>query len=265
MEFVVCIKQVPDSNKIDIDPETGSLIRESTGAKINPYDLSALEACLQVRDKIGGNINALSMGPKQAKFALRNAIALGVENAWLISDVSFAGADVLATSYTLAQSISKFTRPDIIFCGKQSTDGDTSQVGPEIAELLQIPHASYVSEILKITDEYIIVTCNMDNYIETVKLSIPCLLSVEKDSFVPRMSSFRDKIEAQKKEIKTISLKDLKDKNKDNYGYKGSPTKVKGISVPKIIREAEMINESTDVAIKEILKKLKEWEVTSFD
>lgn len=265
MEFVVCIKQVPDSNKIDIDPETGSLIRESTGARINPYDLSALEACLQVRDEIGGNIHALSMGPRQAKFALRNAIALGVDYAWLVNDTSFAGSDVLTTSYTLAQSITKVSKPDIIFCGKQSTDGDTSQVGPEIAELLQIPHASYVTKILDVTDEYVIVTCNMDNYMDTVRLSIPCLLSVEKDSYMPRISSFRDKIEAQKKEIKIITLNNLNDKNSSNYGYKGSPTKVKEITVPKIIRKANILNKSIDDAIDETLKKLEEWEVISFE
>lgn len=265
MEFVVCIKQVPDSNKIEMDPETGSLIRESTGAKINPYDLSAIEACLQVREQVGGIIHAISMGPRQAKFALRNALALGVDNSWLISDISFAGSDVFTTSYTLAQSISLVSNPDIIFCGKQSTDGDTSQVGPEIAELLQIPHATYVTEILEITNEYIVVTCNMDNRLETIQLSLPCLLSVEKDSFLPRMSSFRDKIEAQKKEIKTITLNDLKDKCSHNYGYRGSPTKVKDIYVPKIKRSAKIIDEPTDIAIDVILKSLKNWEVVSID
>ncbi len=261
MNYVVCIKQVPDSNKIDIDPVTGSLIRESTGAKTNPYDLSAIEACLQVREVLGGSIQALSMGPRQAKFALRNALALGIDNAWHISDTAFAGSDVLTTSYTLAQSIIKITKPDIIFCGKQSTDGDTSQVGPEIAEFLQIPHASYVTEIKEVTDEYIIVNCNMGSYKETVKLSLPCLISVEKDSFQPRMSSFRDKIEAQKKTISTIELKDLEDKNLDNYGYSGSPTKVNKIYVPQIIRQAKIISESSDFAIDMIMKNLVDWEV----
>jgi len=261
VEFVVCIKQVPDSNKIDINPETGSLIRESTGAKTNPYDLSAIEACLQVKDKLGGNIHAVSMGPRQARFALRNALALGIDSAWLISDNAFAGSDVLTTSYTLAQSISKITKADIIFCGKQSTDGDTSQVGPEIAEFLQIPHASYVTGIKEVSDEYIIVNCHMGSFEETIRLSLPCLLCVEKESFVPRMSSFRNKIEAQKKPINTIELKNLIDKDKDHYGYSGSPTKVSKIYVPQIVRESQIINEITDIAVDKIIKKLVDWEV----
>ena len=154
-----------------------------------------------------------------------------------------------------------FRSPDIIFCGKQSTDGDTSQVGPEIAEFLQIPHASYVTEINEITDKYIIVNCNMGSFEETVKLSFPCLISVEKESFVPRMSSFRNKIEAQKKTINTIELKDLEDKDSDNYGYSGSPTKVNKIYVPQIVREAEIINENTDVEIDKIVEKLMDWGV----
>ena len=265
MEFVVCIKQVPDSNKIEMDLETGSLIRESTGAKTNPYDLSAIEACLQVRDKVGGVINAISMGPRQAKFALRNALALGVDNSWLISDNSFAGSEVFATSYRLAQSISIVSNPDIIFCGKQSTDGDTSQVGPELAELLQIPHGAYVTEILKVTNEYIVVTCNMGNRLETIKLFLPCLLSVEKDSFVPRMSSYRDKIEARKKEIKTITLNDLEDKCSRNYGYRGSPTKVRNIYVPEIVRNSKIIDEPANASVDAILKSLESWEVFSLD
>ena len=261
MEFVVCIKQVPDSNKIDIDQETGSLIRESTGAKTNPYDLSAIEACLQVREKLGGKIHAISMGPKQAKFALRNALALGIDSAWLINDISFAGSDVLTTSYTLTQSILKITKPDIIFCGKQSTDGDTSQVGPELAEFLKIPHASYVTKIVEVTEEYIIVVCNMDNYEETIKVYLPCLISVEKNSFIPRMSSFRNKIESQKKTINTIKLKNLDDKNKDNYGYKGSPTKVNKLYAPKIIRTPKIINGKQEEIVENLIDKLANWEV----
>lgn len=265
MEFVVCIKQVPDSNRIDMDPETGSLIRESTGAKTNPYDLSAIEACLQVRERLGGKAHAISMGPKQARYALRNALALGIDNAWLVTDKKFAGSDVLTTSYTLAQSISKVARPDIIFCGKQSTDGDTSQVGPEIAELLEIPHASYVTEIKKATDKYIIVSANMGRFEDTIRLDFPCLISVEKDSFTPRISSFRNKIEAQKKLIDIIELKDLEDQDINNYGYQGSPTKVSKIYVPRIVREAEIIQGDKDEVVDELLEKLEDWGVFSND
>ncbi|SHI09713.1 electron transfer flavoprotein subunit beta/FixA family protein [Sporanaerobacter acetigenes] len=261
MEFVVCIKQVPSSDKIDINPETGSLVRESTGAKTNPYDLSAIEACLQVREKVGGKIHAISMGPKQAKTALREALALSVDEVFLISDSCFAGSDVLTTSYTLAQAIKTIAKPDIIFCGKQSTDGDTCQVSPELAEFLGIPHALYVVEINDINDEYIVVTCDMGSYRETVKMNFPCLISVEKDSFIPRFSSLRNKIEAQKKPINTIELKDLEDKDKNNYGYCGSPTKVSKIYVPEIKRETTILDGETDEVVDKLFLKLDEWEV----
>lgn len=214
---------------------------------------------------MGGNIHAITMGPKRAKFALRSALALGVDSAWLISDRAFAGSDVLATSYTLAEGISKVSEPDIIFCGKQSTDGDTGQVGPELAELLKIPHASYVNEILEITDKYITVACHMGSFIDTVKLSLPCLISVERDGFVPRISSFRDKIEAQKRDIGTITLDDFKDKSSEFYGYKGSPTKVRAMYVPKIVRKAEIIDETSDEITDKILEELEKWEVLPLD
>lgn len=259
MEFVVCIKQVPDSMTIDIDPETGSLIRESTGAKINPYDLSAIEAALQTKEKIKAKLHALTMGPKQARFAIREALALEVDTGWIVTDKSFAGSDVLATAYTLSQAILEITKPDIIFCGKQSTDGDTAQVGPEIAELLGIPHASYVTEINNVEKDYIIVTCNMGKYKEILRLSIPCLVCVEKEAYTPRISSLRNKILSQNKTINELSIEDLKDKNKYSYGYKGSPTKVSKIYVPEIKRESKILDGDVDKIIDELTEKLNEW------
>lgn len=172
-----------------------------------------------------------------------------------------AGSDVLTTSYTLAQAIKTIAKPDIIFCGKQSTDGDTCQVSPELAEFLGIPHALYVVEINDINDEYIVVTCDMGSYRETVKMNFPCLISVEKDSFIPRFSSLRNKIEAQKKPINTIELKDLEDKDKNNYGYCGSPTKVSKIYVPEIKRETDILDGETDEVMDKLFLKLDEWEV----
>lgn len=172
-----------------------------------------------------------------------------------------AGSDVLTTSYTLVQAIKTIAKPDIIFCGKQSTDGDTCQVSPELAEFLGIPHALYVVEINDINDEYIVVTCDMGSYRETVKMNFPCLISVEKDSFIPRFSSLRNKIEAQKKPINTIELKDLEDKDTNNYGYCGSPTKVSKIYVPEIKRETDILDGETDEVVDKLFLKLDEWEV----
>ncbi len=147
MDYVICLKQVPDTKEIQQDEETGSLIRESAGSIPNPNDNIAMEACLQTREKTGGRIKAISMGPKQARASLRNALSLGVDQAYHLRDSLFSGADVWATAYTLASAIKKIGLPDIVFCGKESIDGDTGQVGAELAEILGYAHVYYVSEI----------------------------------------------------------------------------------------------------------------------
>ena len=148
MKILVCMKQVPAGTKVDIDPETGAMKRLSGETRTNPYDLFALEAALQLREKVGGSVTVLTMGPPQAEEMMRDAYTMGADDAVILSDRKFAGADVLATSYALSQGITAIGDIDLIICGKQTTDGDTAQVGPAIAEHLGIPHAAWVSEIV---------------------------------------------------------------------------------------------------------------------
>ena len=260
MNYVICLKQVPDTKEIQQDAETGSLIRESAGSMPNPDDHNAMEACLQAREKTGGKIKAITMGPRQARASLRNALSLGVDEAYHMRDNSFSGADVLATSYTLGLGIKKIGLPDIVFCGQQSTDGDTGQVGAELAEILGYSHVYYVSEIIEISKEEIIVVSKMGNYTDKIKVKLPTVLSIKSGSFNPRISSFRDKMMSQKKAIEILELKDLEDNNKNNFGYQGSPTRVKNMFVPKITRNGQVLSASRSENVDFLLEKLTEWE-----
>ena len=172
------------------------------------------------------------MGPRQALEVIKEAFMMGADDGLLVSDRKFAGADVLATSYTLSQGIRKMGDFDIILTGKQTTDGDTAQVGPEIAEYLEIPHISNVLKIIEVTNKDITVEMDMPDTIEVAKIKFPCLLSVEKDIFQPRLPSFKKKIETKDKEIKIICLNDMEDRNEKRYGLSGSPTQVERIFPP---------------------------------
>ena len=166
MKIIVCIKQVPGSSEVQIDPVTGNLIRDGKNAKMNPYDLFNLETALRIREEKGGTIKAITMGPPQAKAVLNEALWMGADDAMLLTDRKFGGADVVATSYTLSQGIRRLGEFDLIICGKQTTDGDTAQVGPEIAECLGIPHVAYVDRIIEIKDDSIVVGFTMDKTVE---------------------------------------------------------------------------------------------------
>lgn len=260
MNYVICLKQVPDTKEIQQDKETGSLIRESAGSIPNPNDAIAMEACLQAKEITGGVIKAISMGPKQARASLRNALALGADGAFHLRDSIFSGADVWATSYTLALGIKKIGLPDIIFCGKESTDGDTGQVGAELAEILNFAHVYYVEEIIDISKEEITVISKMGDYIDKIKVKLPAVISTSTNSFVPRVSTFRDKMISQKKPIDILEMKDLEDNDNNNFGYLGSPTRVKNMFVPEISRTGEILSGSIDESADFLLEKIKEWE-----
>jgi len=234
LKLVVLIKQVPDITKVRFDVEKGRIDRSSAEAEINPFDLNAIETAVQIKEKIGGKITAISMGPPQAISSLREAISRGVDKAILLSDSKFAGADTLATSYTLACAIKKIRNFDIIICGEKTVDGDTGQVGAEVAEHLNIPHASYVSKIIEYGKEDIVVLSEMGLYNYIIKLKFPCLISVTKDINIPRLPTFKDLMKARKAEIEVWdcnSLSDIADINK--FGIEGSPTRVIKISIPK--------------------------------
>ena len=173
MEILVCIKQVPDSNKVEVDPVTGVLKRNGVESKLNPYDLYALETALRIKEEKGGTITVLTMGPGQAASIIREAYAMGADKGILISDRKFGGADVLATSYTISQAILMAGNYDLILCGKQTTDGDTAQVGPEVAEWMSIPSVSNVSKIIELGNEDITIEMDMTHDIEITKVQYP--------------------------------------------------------------------------------------------
>lgn len=262
MNIVICIKQVPDTQKVQVDPNTGVLIRNGIETKMNPYDLYALETALKIKEKTGATLHVITMGPNAAKEVLLEALALGADEAYLLSDRRFAGADVLATSYTLAQGIKKINQScDLILCGKQTTDGDTAQVGPAIAEWLNIPHVSWVKSLVKIHDQEIVVLQEMMDHVATVKLPYPCLMTVEKGIYQPGLPSYIRKKEAMKKEIHCLSLDDLDDRDETHYGLNGSPTQVERIFEPNHQQEVILLNHDSETNAECLLNKLLEMKV----
>lgn len=252
MEILVCIKQVPATTEVEVDPVTGVLKREGSATKVNPYDLFALEEAFQLKEKYGGQVTVLSMGPDPAKAVLLEALYMGADKGCLLSDRNFAGADVVATSYTLASGIRKLGEFDLIICGKQTTDGDTAQVGPETAEFLGIPHASYVEELYRQDDTTLEVTVNMGNYRIRQRMSMPCLVTIEQDVNTPRLPSFRRRSIVGPKDIVTYSLKDFDDQDLNNYGLKGSPTQVEKIFPPEHKQERVMITGTSQQVAEEL-------------
>lgn len=240
MDILVCIKQVPGTSKVEVDPVTGVLKRDGIDSKMNPYDLYALETALRLKKQVGGIIKVISMGPPQAKIVIKEAYSMGVDEGALLSDRKFAGADVLATSYTLSQGIKMMGNCDLIICGKQTTDGDTAQVGPEIAEYLGIPHIANVLKIQEVKEKSIVVEMDMANTIEVADVKFPCLLTVEKDIYQPRLPSYKKKVATKDREVKVFSIKDFEDTNENKYGLNGSATQVERIFPPAILSDKEM-------------------------
>lgn len=234
MKIVVCIKQVPGTSQVEIDETTGVLKRDGAAAKINPYDLYALESALKLKERYGGTVTAVTMGPPQAETMMREAYMMGVDETFVFTDRTFAGADVLATSYTLAQGIASMCGDyDIIICGKQTTDGDTAQVGPAMAEYLHIPCAAWVSEIGEISEGAICVGQNFVNVKQLAKMKLPCLITVEKDIYTPRLPSYRLKEATKDREVKMITFAEFQDQDAAHYGLKGSATSVERIFPPE--------------------------------
>jgi len=256
--MIVCIKQVPGTTSVEIDPETGALIRDGIESKMNPYDLFALETALRIKEDVGGDITSITMGPPQAEKVILESFYMGVDDGYLLTDRKFAGADVLATSYTLAQGIRKVKNFDLIICGKQTTDGDTAQVGPEVAEFLEIPHVTNVGNISHISEHSITVEMNMEDTIEIQEIRLPCLITVDKDIYTPRLPSYKRKLKVKDKKVNYLSLKDFKDQNSKNYGLDGSPTQVERIFPPKVSKEKVIVKGTTEELIEQLFSILLE-------
>ena len=238
MDIFVCIKQVPSTNKVQVDEKTGVLKRSGIQSKMNPYDLYALETALRLKARYGGTVTVGTMGPPQAQAIIREAYMMGADDGYVFSDRRLGGADVLATSYTLSQAIQSVGDFDLILCGKQTTDGDTAQVGPAIAEHMGIPHAAWV-------------------VIETVHMPFPCLVTVEQDIFMPRLPSLKVGREIREKPIHIQGLDTFLDTDPSHYGLSGSPTQVERIFPPQNDVERETWTEG-DLAEK-LHDTLRKW------
>lgn len=258
MEIVVCIKQVPGTTEVEVDEKTGVLKRDGIDSKMNPYDLYAIETAVKIKENNGAKVSAISMGPPQAASIIKEAYMMGVDDGALLTDRKFAGADVLATAYTLAQGVKKVSKADLVICGKMTTDGDTAQVGPEMAEFLNIPHVANVLEIIEVKEKSIVVKMDMPNTVEIAEVEYPCLITVEKDIFQPRLPSFKLKLETVDKNIPFISLNDFEDKDENKYGLNGSPTQVKRIFPPEGNNDNEVWEGNSEELTNQLFNKLKE-------
>lgn len=235
MKIFVCIKQVPGTTQVDIDAKTGVLKRDGVESKINPYDLYALETSMRLKEPCSeAQVVAITMGPPQAERALREALMMGVDEVALITDRHFAGADVLATAHTLSQAVLALGWDrGLILCGQQTTDGDTAQVGPEMAEFLQVPHATNVTAIEAFTAEAVTVKVDLPATEEVIRIALPCLISVNKGIHTPRLPSFRLKQATRGQTVKVLRLANLPDSDPAHYGLNGSPTQVVRVFPPE--------------------------------
>ncbi|MFA5056406.1 MAG: electron transfer flavoprotein subunit beta/FixA family protein [Dehalococcoidia bacterium] len=256
MNIVVCIKQVPGTTDIKIDPNTNTLVREGVQSIINPFDCYAIEEGVRLREKHGGKVTVITMGPPQADAALREAISLGADEAVLVSDRAFAGSDTWATSYVISKAIQKTGAFDLIICGKQTLDGDTGQVGPGIAESLKIPFIAYVSKIEEIDGGHMRVKRMIEEGHETIEASLPAVITVSKEINVPRLPSIRGTMKSKSAKIPVWSAADI-GAEADKAGLNGSPTRVVKIFFPKRERKSEMLAGSCEEQADQLIKKLE--------
>jgi len=256
MDIVVCIKQVPDTTEVRINPETNTLIRDGVPSIINPFDENAIEAALQLREKNGGKVTVITMGPPQAAEALKSAIAMGVDEVALISDRAFAGSDTWATSYTLSQAIKKLGKTDLILCGKQAIDGDTAQVGPGIAEWLGIPQVTFAVKI-EVVNNVAKVERMLEENNEVVEMPLPGVITVVKQINEPRMPSLKGLMKAKKAVIRNMNAAEL-EADPANLGLNGSPTNVLKIFTPPAKGGGEMLSGDAAEMVDKLISKLKE-------
>ena len=257
MHIVVCIKQVPDTHDVKIDPKTNTLMREGVAAIVNPFDVYAIEEALRIRDKVGGKVTALSMGPPQAETALREAIAMGVNEAVLLSDRAFAGSDTWATSYTLACGLRKLGDVDLILFGKQAADGDTAQVGPGVATHLDLPQITYVRKVESIDAQSITAERLLETGYEVIESPLPCVMTVVKEINEPRLPSLKGKMAARKAVIPTWSAADIGAES-EKTGLEGSPTKVVKIFTPPRRQGGEMLTGEPHEVVEKLVGLVKD-------
>lgn len=260
MKIIVCIKQVPDTTEVRINPETNTLVREGVSSIINPFDTYAIEEGVRLKERYGGESIAITMGPPQAEEALREALSLGIDNAIHLTDRAFAGSDTWATSRVLSAAIHKIGNFDLVICGKQASDGDTAQVGPGIATFLNLPQATYVRKIdeINLEKKYIRLERLLEDGVEILELKLPALITVVKEINEPRMPSLKGKLRAKKASLTVWNKDDLGIPN-DEVGIQGSPTQVVKIFSPPQREKGMIVNADDDGAIDIIVNELKKF------
>ena len=258
MRIIVLVKQIPDTTEVKIDPKTGNLIREGVESIINPDDRHALEASIRLKEGFGGRITAISMGPQQAIDALSEALGMGVDQGMLLTDQAFAGADTWATSFALGKAIEKVGKYDLILCGRQAIDGDTAQIGPQVAEYLQLPQVTYVQEIEEIRGKTMVVKRSLEDGYERVMCTLPAIITVIGALNTPRYPIIGNLIDAcrEKAPIKIWNAADIGVKT-DEVGLAGSLTHVIRTFSPKLKREGKMLEGDTKEAVKGLVGRLK--------
>ena len=257
MNVIVCLKQVPGTAQVKIDPETNTLIREGIENVINPFDTYALEEGVRLKERFGGKVTAMSMGPPQAEAALREAVSLGADEAILLSDKAFAGADTWATAFTLAGAVNKLGQYDIIICGRQTLDGDTGQVGPELSEMLEVPFVAYVSRIEEIADGQMRVQRMVEEGHEVIETPLPAVITVVKEINVPRLPSLRGIAKSKSAVIPVWTVPDL-GVDQSRVGLAGSFTKVIKVFFPQRVCQGEIFQGELGNQVECLMGKLKD-------
>ena len=257
LKIIVPIKQVPETGNVKMDPETGTMVRDGVVSIVNPLDLYSIETALMLKEKYGATVTVLTMGPLNAVKALKEAIAMGCDEGYILSDRAFAGADTWSTAYALVNAIKRIGDYDLILAGERATDGDTGQVGPNIASGLDIPLATYVRKIndLDLEQKTITIERSVEEGIETLQLPLPCLLTVVKEISYPRLPTLRGKKKAKTVEIPVLTAEDL-GLNREYLGLKGSPTRVVSTKSPKVTRNGQMVTIKDDQDVGEAVDAL---------
>jgi electron transfer flavoprotein beta subunit len=256
MKIIVCIKQVPDAKDVRLDPKTNTMARDGVESIMNPFDRHAVEEAVRLKEMHGGTVTVISMGPPQAEAVLRDAVACGADEAVLVSDRAFAGADTWATTYTLGKAIEKLGEFDLILCGKQAIDGDTAQVGPGLARRLDIPYISYVKKVSGYDNGVMQVKRLMDDGYDELEIPLPGLLTVVKEINNPRVPSLKGKMKAKKLVIQTLSAEDI-GADPQQIGLPGSTTQVVKVFAPQFTGERAMLEGTVDEQVDQLVEKIK--------
>ena len=258
MKILVCVKQVPGSSNVEVDPVTGVLKRSGIPSKCNPYDLYGIETALTLAERFGGSVDSLTMGPPQARAVIEETICMGARQGTVLTDRKFAGADVLATAYTISQGIRKCGDYDLIICGKQTTDGDTAQVGAEVAEYLGLPNLSNVVSVEDLRGGRLFVTANLDDKVVSMSIALPCLISVDGDINTPRLPSYKIKKNLTDDAVSFLTFADFADQDPDHYGLSGSATQVERIFPPEKVSQKQVLEGDSTAQSQALFQLLRD-------